>query len=134
MSSKNNKSNELSVKTDLENLKIVGYYKRQVWAQKFFDKIDDSEIESDGKNSILVPSILRSVNNLFFPAFMSISIKKKGKVVGAYLITEVNEHIQLIPLENVMSQLKEESLLPFQYRTISKIPEDQIQINWPDFT
>ena len=134
MTSKVNKKNLSEEDDTIENLKVIGFYKRQAWAQKFFEKIDEDNLETEGKNKVLAPSILQSQNGLFFPAFMSIDVKKKGEVSGAYLFSENDENIQLIPLEKVMTQLENDKLLPFRYRTLSEIPGDQFQKNWPDFS
>ena len=132
-------SNDNGMKHDaedgtMENPKIIGFYKRQAWALKFFDKIDEGSIESDGEHSILAPSVLQSQNGLYFPAFLSIDLMQKGQVAGAYLVSEDDSSISLIPLEKVMPQLEKEQILPFKYRTINEIPEDQFQKNWPDFS
>ncbi|MER2010531.1 MAG: hypothetical protein ABS939_24160, partial [Psychrobacillus sp.] len=66
--------------------KIVGFYKRQAWAAKVFEKIEQDSIVQDGKDIVLASSIIQSNNNLYFPAFMRINIKENGKVVGAYMI------------------------------------------------
>ncbi|MGE6487617.1 hypothetical protein [Paenisporosarcina sp. NPDC076898] len=134
MTSNNNGKNSNAEEDGLGKLKIVGFYKRQAWALKMFDKINEHELMDEGENMVLAPSILKSKNGLFFPAFMRINLKKKGEVSGAYLISEDNDSILLIPMEQEMANLEKEQLLPFQYRTISEIPEDHFQKNWPDFS
>lgn len=59
--------------------KIVGFYKRQAWAAKVFEKIEQDSIVQDGKDIVLASSIIQSNNNLYFPAFMRINIKEKDR-------------------------------------------------------
>ena len=114
--------------------KIIGYYKRQAWAIKVFDKIEQDSIVEDGKNVILASSIMQSNNDLFFPAFIRINTKENGKVVGAYLIIEEDDSFQLLPLERALEDYKLDELVPFKYRTLAKIDGDQYQVNWPEFS
>ncbi|MFF2752128.1 hypothetical protein ACFVR1_00045 [Psychrobacillus sp. NPDC058041] len=114
--------------------KVIGYYKRQAWALKVFDKIDQGNIVADGTNVILASSIIQSKNDLYFPAFMRINTKEKGEVVGAYLIIEEDESFQLLPLERALEVLQMDELLPFKYRTLEQINDDKYQVNWPDFS
>lgn len=125
------KASSINTNTSLSN--IIGFYKRQAWAQKVFEKI--GEVETDeGNGIILAASLLRSRNGLYFPAYLSINKSENGKVVGVYLLSESEESFNLIPLETFSDALKEEDLLPFQYRTIEKVEGDTNQVNWPDFT
>lgn len=126
------KKSNASVEAGAE--KIIGYYKRQAWALKVFDKIEQESIVEDGKNVILVSSIIQSNNDLFFPAFIRINTKEAGKVVGAYLILEEEESFQLLPLETALEEYKLDDLVPFKYRTLEKIDGDQFQVNWPEFS
>lgn len=131
-SNKNTKS--ASASTEARAPKVIGYYKRQAWALKVFDKIDQDNIVEDGKNVILASSIIQSKNDLYFPAFIRINIKENGKVEGAYLIIEEDDSFQLLPLEKVMEELQVDELLPFKYRTLEQIVGDKYQVNWPDFS
>lgn len=114
--------------------KVIGYYKRQAWAIKVFDKIDQDNIVEDGKNVVLASSIIQSNNDLFFPAFIRINTKENGKVAGAYLIIEEDDSFQLLPLERALEDLQMDELVPFKYRTLEKIDGDKYQVNWPDFS
>lgn len=114
--------------------KVIGYYKRQVWAVKVFEKIDQENIIADGENIVLASSVIRTSNDLYFPAFIQINTKENGKLVGAYLIVEGTESFGLYPLETALEKLDMNELLPFKYRTLEKIDGDQLQINWPDFS
>lgn len=132
---KSNKNTKMSG-SSLEELapKVIGYYKRQAWALKVFDKIEQDNIVKDGKNVILASSIIQSKNDLYFPAFMRINTKAKGQVVGAYLIIEEDDSFQLLPLERAMEEIQMDDLLPFKYRTLEQIDGDETQVNWPDFS
>ncbi|MFJ7970389.1 hypothetical protein [Psychrobacillus sp. NPDC096389] len=114
--------------------KVIGYYKRQAWAVKVFDKIDQDSIVEDGKDVVLASSIIQSSNDLFFPAFIRINTKENGKVVGAYLILEEDDSFQLLPLERALEELQLDELVPFKYRTLEKIEGDEYQVNWPEFS
>ena len=114
--------------------KVIGYYKRQAWAVKVFDKIDQNNIVEDGKDVVLASSIIQSSNDLFFPAFIRINTKENGKVVGAYLILEEDDSFQLLPLERALEELQLDELVPFKYRTLEKIEGDEHQTNWPEFS
>ncbi|QFF98156.1 hypothetical protein PB01_04600 [Psychrobacillus glaciei] len=119
---------------DEQALKVIGYYKRQAWALKVFDKIDQDNVIADGTNVVLASSIIQSTNNLYFPAYMRISTIEEGKVVGAYLIIEEDDSFQLLPLERALEELQMNELLPFKYRTLGQIDGDTYQVNWPDFS
>ncbi|MEI4769560.1 hypothetical protein WAX74_07860 [Psychrobacillus sp. FJAT-51614] len=114
--------------------RVIGYYKRQAWALKVLEKIDQENVIQDGKNIILASSIIQSKNELYFPAFIRINTKEKGKVAGAYLILEDDDSFQLYPLEKAMEELDMGELLPFKYRTLEPIDGDSYQVNWPDFS
>ncbi|TQR21353.1 hypothetical protein [Psychrobacillus vulpis] len=135
-SEEKNKGNIHSPSSSVEEYapKVIGYYKRQAWALKVFDKIDQDNVVSDGKDIILASSIIQSNNELFFPAFIRINTKEKGKVVGAYLIIEEDDNFQLLPLEKAMEEMQLDELLPFKYRTLEQIDGDEVQVNWPNFS
>lgn len=114
--------------------KVIGYYKRQAWAVKVFDKIDQDNIIEDGKDVVLASAVIQSSNDLFFPAFIRINTKENGKVEGAYLIIEEDESFQLLPLEKALKDLQLDDLVPFKYRTLEKIEGDTYQTNWPKFS
>lgn len=113
---------------------IIGFYKRQAWAAKVFEKIEQDAIVQDGKDIVLASSIIQSNNNLYFPAFMRINLKENGKVEGAYMILEEDESFNLLPLEIVLEESEMQKMLPFKYRTIEKIEGDKFQLNWPEFS
>ncbi|NME05034.1 hypothetical protein [Psychrobacillus sp. BL-248-WT-3] len=114
--------------------KIVGFYKRQAWAAKVFEKIEQDSIVQDGKDIVLASSIIQSNNNLYFPAFMRINMKENGKVVGAYMIQEEEDSFSLLPLEILLEEPEMQEILPFKYRTLEKIEGDSLQVNWPEFS
>ncbi|WP_342566990.1 hypothetical protein MKY09_14565 [Psychrobacillus sp. FSL K6-4046] len=114
--------------------KIVGFYKRQAWAAKVFEKIEQDSIVQDGKDIVLASSIIQSNNNLYFPAFMRINMKENGKVVGAYMIQEEEDSFSLLPLEILLEEPEMQEMLPFKYRTLEKIEGDSLQVNWPEFS
>ena len=124
------KENSLEVKTQ----NIIGFYKRQAWAAKVFEKIEQDAIVQDGKDVVLASSIIQSNNNLYFPAFMRIDLKENGKVVGAYMIVEEDESFNLLPLEILLEEPDMQELLPLKYRTLEKIEGDSFQVNWPEFS
>ncbi|QGM31068.1 hypothetical protein GI482_12015 [Bacillus sp. N3536] len=126
------KSNEN--KTEESAQKVIGFYKRQAWAAKVFEKIEQENIVEDGNGIVLVSSIIQSSNNLYFPAFMRINLKENGKVVGAYMIMEEDDSFKLLPLEILLEEPEMEGLLPLKYRTIEKIEGDTYQVNWPEFS
>lgn len=134
MSSEERETKKSNASVEVGAEKIIGYYKRQAWALKVFDKIEQDSIVEDGKNVILASSIIQSNNELFFPAFIRINTKEAGKVVGAYLILEEEESFQLLPLEKALEEYKLDELVPFKYRTLEKIEGDQFQVNWPEFS
>ena len=134
MDSEEKETKNFNASVEANAQKITGYYKRQAWALKVFDKIEQDNIVEDGKNVILASSVIQSNNDLFFPAFIRINTKENGKVVGAYLILEEEESFQLLPLERALEEFKLDELIPFKYRTLEKIDGDQYQVNWPEFS
>ncbi|MFJ8064225.1 hypothetical protein ACIQYS_06315 [Psychrobacillus sp. NPDC096426] len=133
-SEEKNKENASPSSLEESAPKVIGYYKRQAWAVKVFDKIDQDHIVEDGKHVVLASSVIQSSNDLFFPAFIRINTKENGKVAGAYLIIEDDDSFQLLPLERALEELQMKELLPFKYRTLEKIEGDEYQTNWPDFS
>lgn len=133
MGSNGDSAKAASSNVDINLSKVIGFYKRQAWAQKVFDRIEEFETD-EGNGVILSAALLRSNNDLYFPAFLSIDLKEKGNVVGAYLLTETNDSFELVPLEAVVGEFENEGILPFQYRTIEKLEGDTTQKNWPDFS
>lgn len=134
MDSEEKETNKSNASVEANAQKIIGYYKRQAWALKVFDKIEQDSIVEDGKNVILASSVIQSNNDLFFPAYIRINTLENGKVVGAYLILEEEESYQLLPLERALEEFKMDDLVPFKYRTLEKIDGDQHQVNWPEFS
>lgn len=63
-------------------------------------------------------------------------MSNKGKIIGAYLISEKEEQFELIPFEVAKHFIdkEESSLIPFKYRTIKKIKGDEYQKEWPNFS
>lgn len=131
---KNNENASPSSSMDENAPKVIGYYKRQAWAVKVFDKIDQDNIVEDGEHVVLASSVIQSSNDLFFPAFIRINTKESGKVAGAYLIIEEDDSFQLLPLERALEELQMKELVPFKYRTLEKIEGDEYQTNWPEFS
>lgn len=134
MDSEEKETKNFNASIEANAQKIIGYYKRQAWALKVFDKIEQDNIVEDGNNVILASSVIQSNNDLFFPAFIRINTEENGKVVGAYLILEEEDSFQLLPLERALEEFKLDELIPFKYRTIEKIDGDQYQVNWPEFS
>lgn len=133
----NNKQfSELKKQFEVDPPKIIGGYKRQVWAQKVLDKIENDDIEKEPKGLISAKAILEAKNGTFYPAFLLLDTKKSGKIQDAFFITEDKEQFNLIPLELALQYSGKEDgdLMPFRYRTLSKIKGDLFQKNWPDFS
>jgi hypothetical protein len=116
--------------------KVIGGYKKQGWATKILDRISNETIETEGDELLTAKAVLMAKDNTYYPAFMSIDPKENGKVIGIYMVSEDEEHFELIPFELAIKymKIKQEDLVPFRYRTLNKIEGDQYQTNWPDFT
>ena len=115
--------------------KIIGGYKRQGWAQKTLDKIENADIEQEPKGFVTAKAILEANDGSYYPAFLLIDTKKSGKIKDAFFLSEEQEQFNLIPLELALEFIDKEAndLMPFRYRTLGKIKGDQFQKNWPDF-
>ncbi|WP_064091885.1 hypothetical protein [Rossellomorea aquimaris] len=116
--------------------KIIGGYKKQGWATKLLDRISNDPIEIDENEIISAKAILMANNNTFYPSIITIDRKNRGKVNGIYLVSENQEHFELIPYEMAVEHIKvkKDELEPFQYRTLDKIENDEYQKNWPEFS
>jgi hypothetical protein len=114
--------------------KIIGDYKKQGWAKKVLEKIDNPSVEKEEDGVVSAKAVLLSDEGTYYPAFLSISIKDEGKIMGVYFISEDKEAYSLIPFELTSNSLDHSKLLPFKYRTLEKIEGDHQQINWPDFS
>lgn len=138
MSSNSSQNNIEQIKQQLrENPpKIIGGYKRQVWAQKALDKTANENIEKEPNGFVTAKAILEANDGSFYPAFLLIDIKKNGKIKDAFFLSEDKDQYDLIPLELAMEVVDKEpnQLLPFKYRTLEKIKGDMYQKNWPDFS
>jgi hypothetical protein len=114
--------------------KIIGNYKKQGWANKVLEKIENSSVEEEDDGVVSAKAVLLSKEGTYYPAFLGISTKEEGKIVGLYFISEDKEAYSLIPFELTKASLNHSELLPFKYRTLEKIDGDQQQKNWPDFS
>ncbi|TFD95746.1 hypothetical protein [Jeotgalibacillus sp. R-1-5s-1] len=119
-----------------QSAKIIGNYKRQAWAVKALDKSSNPSVEEESGGKYLAKAVLKANNGTYYPAFLTLSSKERGTVTGVYFMVEDQESFQLIPFEIAKEIMKidESELLPFQYRTLEKVPKDEKQKNWPDFT
>ncbi len=116
--------------------KIIGGYKKQGWAVKALDKISNPAVEKEDDHLVTAKAVLKANDETYYPAFLTLSLENSGQIVGAYLISEQEEQFELIPYEVAapFTNKSENELIPFKYRTLEKINEDQIQVNWPDFS
>ncbi|WP_027409249.1 hypothetical protein [Anoxybacteroides tepidamans] len=116
--------------------KLIGGYKKQGWAVKVLEKISNHDIEEEGNGLVTAKAVLEAKDETYYPAFLTLNILEKGKIVGLYLIAENKEQFDLIPFELAQPFLNKQDsdLLPFRYRTLAKIEGDEQQENWPDFS
>jgi hypothetical protein len=131
-----NSQNELLEQYKETPPKIIGGYKKQGWAVKALEKIDNEAVEHEPDGTITAKAVLESNDKSYYPAFLHLDIKNKGQIIGAYFITEGKEQFDLIPLEIAQEfvEKEEEDLTPFKYRTLEKINGDEFQKNWPEFS
>jgi hypothetical protein len=127
---------ELLKKLQKNPPKLIGGYKKQGWAVKVLEKIDNNDVEEEADNVVIAKAVLEARDRTYYPAFLSIDLSQKGKIVGLYLISENKDQFDLIPFELAMPFLNKpkEELVPFRYRTLAKIEGDEQQVNWPDFS
>jgi hypothetical protein len=131
-----NSQNELLEQYKENPPKIIGGYKKQGWAVKALEKIDNEAVEHEPDGTITVKVVLEANDKSYYPAFLHLDIKNKGMIIGAYLITEGKEQFDLIPFEiaQAFMEKEEKNLIPFKYRTIEKVDGDEFQKNWPEFS
>jgi hypothetical protein len=129
-------NNDLLKQLEKNPPKLIGGYKKQGWAVKTLEKISNDDIEEEGNGLITAKAVLEAKDGTYYPAFLTLNLAEKGKVVGLYLIAENKEQFDLIPFELAKPFLNksENDLLPFRYRTLAKIEGDEQQVNWPDFS
>lgn len=129
-------TNSLLEKLQENPPKIIGGYKKQGWAVKTLDKISNPAVEEEKNNLITAKAVLMAHDETFYPAFLTLDLKKQGQIIGAYFISETEDQFELIPFEVAKNFTKkpESELIPFKYRTLEQISGDQIQVNWPDFS
>ncbi|GAB6891169.1 hypothetical protein NSQ51_15080 [Geobacillus sp. FSL K6-0789] len=115
--------------------KLVGGYKKQGWAIKVLERIANPDVEDEGDGLVTAKAVLWAQDGTYYPAFLTIDLNQQGRVVGVYFIAENKEQFDLIPFEWAKEFLgkPEQAIIPFRYRTLSKIDGDQQQTNWPDF-
>ncbi|MDQ0269124.1 hypothetical protein [Cytobacillus purgationiresistens] len=58
---------------------------------------DSIEVEEEG--IVTAKTILKANDNTFYPAFLTLDMKQKGQIIGAYLIADQADHYDLIPFE-----------------------------------
>ncbi|MCL6584931.1 MAG: hypothetical protein K6T72_00175 [Anoxybacillus sp.] len=116
--------------------KLIGGYKKQGWAVKILEKIENEDVETEGDGLVTAKAVLEANDGTYYPAFLTLNLSNKGQIVGLYLMAENKEQFDLIPFELAKPFLHKDDkeLLPFRYRTLAKIEGDEQQINWPDFT
>ncbi|WML46119.1 hypothetical protein [Neobacillus sp. PS3-40] len=116
--------------------KIIGGYKKQGWAIKVLDKTGNEAVEVEEDGTVTAKAVLESSDNSYYPAFIHIDVKQKGQIVGVYFISEKKDQFDLIPFELAKEfiEKEEKDLIPFKYRTLEKIENDEFQKNWPEFS
>ncbi|KFL15841.1 hypothetical protein GT94_13800 [Geobacillus stearothermophilus] len=116
--------------------KLVGGYKKQGWAIKVLERIANPDVEDEGDGRVTAKAVLRAQDGTYYPAFLTIDLHQQGRVVGVYFIAENKEQFDLIPFEWAKEFLgkPEQAIIPFRYRTLSKIDGDKQQTHWPDFS
>jgi len=116
--------------------KIIGGYKKQGWAVKVLEKVDNAAVEYDEDGTVTAKAVLEAADQSYYPAFLQLDVGNKGQIMGAYFIAENKEQFDLIPFEIAKEFIdkEEEELIPFKYRTLEKIDGDETQINWPEFS
>jgi hypothetical protein len=131
-----NSQNELLEQYKKNPPKIIGGYKKQGWAVKTLEKIDNIAVEHEEDGTITAKAVLEANDHSYYPAFLHLDIKNHGQIIGAYFISEGKEQFDLIPFEIAQKYIEKEEkeLTPFKYRTLEKIEEDEFQKNWPEFS
>ncbi|MDZ5471917.1 hypothetical protein SM124_09170 [Bacillus sp. 31A1R] len=116
--------------------KVIGGYKRQGWAVKILDSMSNDSVEQEEDRIVTAKAVIEANDKTYYPAFLTLDLNKNGQIIGAYFVTEDDEHYNLIPFEIIKDYINktEAELLPFKYRTLEKIDGDGIQVNWPEFT
>jgi hypothetical protein len=116
--------------------KIIGGYKKQGWAVKVLEKIENENIEQEEDGTITAKAIVEASDETYYPTFLTIDIKSGGQIIGAYFISEKSDQFELIPFEIAKEFMnkEEKELLPFKYKSLEKIDGDNQQKNWPEFS
>ncbi|WP_113930835.1 hypothetical protein [Bacillus sp. P14.5] len=114
--------------------KIKGNYKKQGWAIKVLEKIENPSIEVEEEGIVTAKAILLSNIGTYYPAFLTISIKERGRIIGMYFIVENTDAYSLIPFELSEKFIDHSDLLPLKYKTLEKIEKDEQQNKWPDYS
>lgn len=116
--------------------KIIGGYKKQGWAVKALEKIENDAVEYEEDGTVTAKAVLESHDESYYPAFLHLDIKEQGQIIGAYFISETKDQFDLIPFEIAKEFIdkEEKDLIPFKYRTLEKIKGDEFQQNWPEFS
>lgn len=116
--------------------KIIGGYKKQGWAVKVLDKIENDAVEYEDDQTAMAKAVMESSDHSYYPAFLHLDLANNGMIIGAYFISETKEQFELIPFELAKEFIDkaEEDLIPFKYRTLEKIEGDEFQTNWPEFS
>ena len=92
-------TNDLLEKLQENPPKIIGGYKKQGWAVKTLDKIDNPAVEMEENNLVTAKAVLQANDDTYYPAFLTLSLENSGQVVGAYFISEQAEQFEIIPFE-----------------------------------
>ncbi|MFE8701710.1 hypothetical protein ACFYKX_13985 [Cytobacillus sp. FJAT-54145] len=116
--------------------KVIGGYKKQGWAVKVLEKLENELVEQEEDGTVTAMAVLEAKDETYFPAFLNLDIKNKGQILGVYFLAERDDRFDMIPFEIAKEFLSknDQDLLPFKYRTLEKIEGDELQINWPQFT
>jgi hypothetical protein len=113
---------------------IAGGFKSEGAANRILRIYSNPDIEDVGDGFVVAKGILKANDGTFYPVFLHICVQDGGELYGTDFID--TKHNRLIPQQFILPYINKEkdAIFPYKYKTISQIPGDFHQSNWPDFS
>lgn len=113
---------------------LIGGFKAEKEAERILKAYSNSDIEDVGDGFVIAKGIIKANDGTFYPVFIHICSQDGGELYGLDFIDSKNN--QLIPQQFIFPFIKKEKedIFPYKYKTLSRLPGDFHQSEWPNFS
>ncbi len=113
---------------------IIGGFHVEKEAERVLNSYKNEDVTDVGDELVVAKGVLKANDGTFYPVFIHISSQDAGELYGIDFIDSKSN--QVIPLQFIFPYILKDkkSINPYKYRTLSRIPRDIHQSNWPDYS